>query len=329
MKRLVLALSVLAARPLGVQAGSAGEAAFAFLTVTPFARSAGMAEATSAYVGEPLAVYSNPAGLAHLGMHHLSAHHGSHFQDVSYNNLTWIGPYRQGGVGVNVGMLSIADIPRTTFDPARTDRFVESGEVEAGDLAATFSWGHRYDRRLAVGANLKAARETLDAESAVSVMADAGVIYRSPFRRKWRLAGVLQNLGTPAKFTSASVRPPTRVRAGVLNQFRPWGLWSAELVQGLGQDPTLLAGGEFSWERKGFARVGYRHHFRPTDLGLTAGVTLGLGWQAEQFDMEYAFLPFGDLGSSHFVSLSWKWRSSKVPKPDPEPARKSIRKYRR
>jgi hypothetical protein len=37
------------------------------------------------------------------------------------------------------------------------------------------------------------------------------------------------------------------------------------------------------------------------------GVTAGLGWVHKNFGFDYAFVPYGDLGSAHRISVSWRW----------------------
>src|SRR5688572_15111069 len=101
---LALAPSVVAT----VWAAAPGKAGFAFLRFSPYARSAGMAEATSAIVGDPLAMYSNPAGLAHLSGREVSGQYVKQFEDVTYNNVSFALPYRRGGFGVSAGVLSVA-----------------------------------------------------------------------------------------------------------------------------------------------------------------------------------------------------------------------------
>jgi len=304
LKRCLLGfLIVFAALPLRAEGGSTG---LTFLRLSPFARSAGMAEATSAFVGESLAVYSNPAGLAHLSRKEISAHHVTVFEDTSYETLAFVAPHKRGGWGVSAGYLSVQDIPKTRFDPTSVDRFVENGEAEAGDMVAAFSFGWRQDKNLALGASVKAVQETLDEESAITGVVDAGMIYRFRYNRAVRSALVVQNLGPSFKFISDSVTPPTRLRGGLFYSSEAYALYSAEAIYNMGGELELLVGAEINWQKMAFLRAGYRYA-GDTDLGALAGATFGVGLQAAGFGVDYAFLPFGDLGDSHRVSLSWQF----------------------
>lgn len=292
-----------------LHAAAPGATSFSFLNISPYARSAGLADTTSAYVGDTFAVYSNPAGLAHLQEKSASINHVSHFQGVAYDNLTYIMPYGNGGLGASLGYFRYADIPKTTFDPTATatgaDHFSQSGEVDAGDYAATLSWAFRQNRNLALGASFKLIQETLDTKSSVAALFDAGGIYRFPLYRHWRASAVLQNVGYATKFISKTPEVPTRLRGGLFYSPEAWVNWSGEIVHNLHGNPEAAVGGEFNWQKKAFLRAGYRYGFRDAKLGGTAGLSMGVGVKTGAFQADYAFLPFGDLGDSHRISLGW------------------------
>jgi hypothetical protein len=37
------------------------------------------------------------------------------------------------------------------------------------------------------------------------------------------------------------------------------------------------------------------------------GITAGVGWALRDFDLDYAFVPYGDLGVSHRLSVTWRF----------------------
>ncbi|MEK7744548.1 MAG: hypothetical protein AAB578_09205, partial [Elusimicrobiota bacterium] len=37
------------------------------------------------------------------------------------------------------------------------------------------------------------------------------------------------------------------------------------------------------------------------------GITAGVGWVLGDLDLDYAFVPYGDLGISHRISVSWRF----------------------
>jgi hypothetical protein len=284
-------------------AASSGGEGFTQLQISPYARSAAMAEASTAYVADALSLYSNPAGLAHLQQSEVSFQYMSHFQDVATNALSYVRPSERGGWGVSVGLLSVDGIPKTTVDLSSVDRFVESGEVEAGSQLAAFSFARRQSRDLVWGATVKALQEKLAGENAMSLLADAGLIYRvDRFRR---LAVVVQNAGSPGKFVSQSVPAPLRVRAGAYFAPRKWLQWEIDGLYRSAGPFEALVGTEMMWQDHAFLRFGYRRSFASSQLGFLAGASFGVGVKWNNFRMDYAFLPFDDLGSTHQLTVGW------------------------
>jgi hypothetical protein len=115
-------------------------------------------------------------------------------------------------LGVSGGALTVDGIVKTRVDGSSSDRFVETGEADAGNSVASVSWGRRQTENLALGVTVKGFQETLDDRTASAFAADLGGIYR--FNRRWRAAMVLQNAGTSGKFSTEKVPPPTRARIG-------------------------------------------------------------------------------------------------------------------
>lgn len=293
-------------------AATSGKTGFQFLKLNPSARSAGMAEATAAFVGDLGAAQANPAGLAHIIAPEVSAQHLSCFQDASYDHLAMAFQTERGGWAAGVGIFDIADIPKTRSDASVSDRFVESGSIEAGDQLVSFSWARRQTRNVAVGASVKAAREQLDTKSAYSLLADGGFIYR--INTYWRVAGSLQNLGTPGKFISKSVMPPARIRGALYCSPEDWVAWEVDALRYLDGGSELLVGAEANWYQEGFLRLGYRQGFPKTDVDSSlAGFTIGGGLKFRNFRADYAYAPFGDLGESHRISVGWRFNVNHKP----------------
>lgn len=306
-KRIAAFVMLLPLVVSSARAASPGKTGLSFLNTSPYARSAALADATSAYVGDVIPLYSNPAGLAHLPERKASIHHASRYSDVAFSNLSFVSPHARGGWGVNVGHLTVNDMVGTRFDASSPDRFVETNSIDAGDRMATFAMAFRQNKNLAWGGSVKLVQETLDTESALFFLGDLGVIYRDRRSPHLRFAAVAQNMGPSGKFVSESVAPPTRMRGGVYWAPERWADWSAEAVYRLDGVTELLAGGELNWQNMGFLRFGYRYKSPSTDLGALAGLTAGVGLLTRGFTFDYAFQPFGDFGDVHILSLGWRF----------------------
>jgi hypothetical protein len=54
-------------------------------------------------------------------------------------------------------------------------------------------------------------------------------------------------------------------------------------------------------------RAGYRFGYDTASLGGTVGLSAGFGFKIWDVDMDYAFVPFGELGDTHRVSFIGKF----------------------
>jgi hypothetical protein len=50
-------------------------------------------------------------------------------------------------------------------------------------------------------------------------------------------------------------------------------------------------------------RAGYRYALGGNDLGTASGLRAGLGVEIRDYSFDYAFVPYGELGQAHRVSL--------------------------
>ena len=74
-------------------------------------------------------------------------------------------------------------------------------------------------------------------------------------------------------------------------------------------DYPRLAWGFESRALKMFSiRAGYRYRWYGNPLGAFSGVRTGGGFHIGRFSLDYAFAPFGDLGKTHRISVSWRFK---------------------
>ncbi|MEI7528112.1 MAG: hypothetical protein WCK76_04150, partial [Elusimicrobiota bacterium] len=75
---------------------------------------------------------------------------------------------------------------------------------------------------------------------------------------------------------------------------------AGEVSEYLQDEKIYPAVGAEYWVRPSFAlRGGYKFGYDTANLGSEAGLSLGFGVKVAGLDVDYAFLPFGDLGSVH------------------------------
>ena len=68
------------------------------------------------------------------------------------------------------------------------------------------------------------------------------------------------------------------------------------------QSLAVAAGAETVVAKVMALRVGFNSG-NSAGLGISAGV----GWSIGSFALDYAFVPYGDLGATNRVSVTWRW----------------------
>ncbi|HNT98416.1 MAG TPA: hypothetical protein PKK31_09145 [Elusimicrobiales bacterium] len=171
------------------------------------------------------------------------------------------------------------------------------------------------------GVSVKGIKSAIGDVSAEGAAADLGYINYSKRRGGADLALAVRNLGTPLKYESGSDPLPLELAAGALWRYDGGFRLMADGRMPVDHSPYLIVSGEYGvpvGEKASFAlRAGFSSR-NLEDLGAAGAVSggFGLGLGAAAFD--YAFVPYGDLGSTHRVTLSWMLGA---PRPGPEPAR--------
>ncbi|HNW45246.1 MAG TPA: PorV/PorQ family protein, partial [Elusimicrobiales bacterium] len=183
----------------------------------------------------------------------------------------------------------------------------ELGTFGADDMAVTLAYAKKEIMpetlpRLDGGLAVKFIRSTIYTKSAFAVAADAGAIYRATDKMKISLA--LQNLGTKMKFEEEADPLPVCLRAGMAYKAGPNLNIAGEVAEYLQDEKIYPSVGAEYWFRKAFAlRGGYKFGYDTANLGSEVGLSLGFGVKVAGLGVDYAFLPFGDLGSLHRFGL--------------------------
>lgn len=299
------------------------------------ARSEGMGGAFVAVVDDPSALYWNPGGLGLVANARLSGTHTEWLGGVRYE---WVGfaqpfgKYATAAVGVKV--LTSGDVVRTVTTGTG---YQEAGTFQYGTRHLSLGIGSGRLGNLRLGGAVEIVRETLRFSSAAAEELDArvtavhvGGLYETPLSGL-RVGGALRNLGDASSLGSVPSPLPRVFQVGVAYTFRleaetmeeelPPELTTTELpkekttpsevtfaADGLflrEESPAFRAGVEYRF-RNGFAvRAGYRTDGLFDFVSRLAG---GLGYATESYEVDYGFLPMGDLGSVHRFSFTLFFR---------------------
>ena len=292
-----IALS-LAACPAASQEG-AGASGASFLTLPVGARSIGLGETGAALPGDPFTWLSNPALLPFGEMSGIGAFHSEWTLDTYYDNIVARHPLnRFVSIGAAFTYLSSPNIPGFDVDGNPT------ADVSNNDLQGIVGVGFEPVPGLGIGVNAKYLQERIAEFTGRGWAVDAGAAWSSGFH-EFALGAAVQNLGSDITYIMEKEKLPTTIRAGASGALPlPFPMISlriaADLVKRRFEDPYGCFGAEFDVRSIVFLRAGY------TDDMNREGDRFSIGGGFRLFDrlmLDYAWSPYGDLGSFHRISI--------------------------
>jgi tetratricopeptide (TPR) repeat protein len=121
----------------------------------------------------------------------------------------------------------------------------------------------------------------------------------------WGFGASFENLGLgePSGGLASSVRlGASRLMGNPKDLSLLLALGGALQPEGSG---SVQAGFEGSYRSTFFVRAGYNLRLEESGYDGLQGLTAGAGAVVESFRLDYAFVPYGELGSTHLVSLAY------------------------
>jgi tetratricopeptide (TPR) repeat protein len=277
------------------------------------ARAIAMGSAYVAIDGDISTLAWNPAGLANLPDPQITLDHDFYLQDLTEDVISFAMPAGDWGAwGLSVGYLSYGTLT------GRVANGVPTGSLSAGRWEGRLIYAHSLILGFSAGLGLHLNDEAIPGNGAsfTNIAGDAGVIWK-PFHTL-SLGASYQNFGTSQGYYIAD----SVIRVGsaysfdwmkdqegifaVSGSFEPFGVnrLQAGLEDQLGQ---LLA-----------LRAGYLCSLVNNQWQGLTGFTAGLGIHLNDLSIDYAYEPYGDLGESNRISLTYQFESPTHPNEDME-----------
>jgi hypothetical protein len=274
------------------------------------ARAAAMGSAFVAVADDSSAILWNPAGLGELRQGQIGLYHNSWLVNTDQESLAAGLPMGDlGGIGAMVSYMDYGTFPgRDAVGNITPDYTVDR-------MGFMLGWGKEWTPGFSTGLALQGGVQSALGYSYSVWSGDVGLLYQ--FDPHMRFGAALVDFGGDLSGDWAAAA----LRFGV--SYDPKWVGPHRLLvdfdgtvefQGVNR---VGVGAEYSYQSKYFLRAGYEFHEQDDLIPGLQDLTAGAGIRFDDLELDYAYLPYGELGTSQQISLSYFFPSSP---PHPTPA---------
>lgn len=275
----------------------AGTSGLAFLKIDVGTRAVAMGRTMTAIPDGVNAIYGNPAGLLKIHDKELTMTYNQWLADINYSHIGFGSPLSDrtaiafSGSLLDYGKMDARDV---TGYPI--------GTIRGRDGMVAFTLAYRRTPKLVVGMSAKALQEKLDDEVATAVGFDFGMIQQLGVPGLF-LGASVQNLGTRIRFVQQADPMPFTSRMGLAMHLYEWRLQlGADVLKRRDTRLEYNFGLEFRPVKIIALRGGYS-----SENDLDKGLTAGFGVDVSSLHFDYAYVPYGILGNTHRMTLTFRY----------------------
>ena len=292
---------LLLAFPAGeVYAGSNGTTALAFLEMGGGARYIGMGGAGTAIADDSTAMYWNPGLLASAGVNSVDFMHAIYVEETFYDYASIL---------INIGKRSAIGVSAQYFSAGGINAFdadgYSMGNINPYDAAAALGFGVNIG-----GFGIGVAAKYIQSEiiNAANAYAFSAGLSSPLFFDRLMIGVSVVDMGKGIKYDAETEKLPTAIRLGagfyVLHNL----LLAADAGKTADRDIYYAGGGEYTLEISEDVNVMFRAGYNtiPESEDLS-GLSAGIGFEYKYLILDYAFVPMGNLGDTHRISLTIFW----------------------
>lgn len=268
---------------------------FAEMSVPVGVRAIGAGEAYTASGSDVYALNYNPAGLSRMSGFQLGLMHNEWSSELGLRQefITY---------GQNIGSSAGLGVALSYFTLGKLDERDLSGKLGTSSGAFAFSgtagYGWSLGEHLKLGLGAEFGMESLFSTSQSEFGGSVGLLY--DFTRDISFGISSNHLGVGA----GGFMPPSAVNFGLASWFLKHKLvTSLDAAVPFNADPTVRAGLEIDFGAIAL-RGGYRYAVGAKKGDVQSGPTAGAGFTLGVFDIDYAFVPYGELSTTHRVSAT-------------------------
>lgn len=331
-KLFCAALSVLAgAAPLRAgdySRSAAGTSSGKFLSFGSSARAAGMGEAYCAAPQEADAVRYNPAALTRIEANSAEVMHANYLAETFLDYGAFA---RRLGSSQAIGLSALQ---MSYGSVAKTDETgFPTGSAHPANLALTGAYAYKFDGLggfldgSAAGVSASYVQSTI-VSTAKTFTASLGLLSPAYGPAEVQVAIVAENLAGKLKFDQEADPLPMTFKLGAIMHLEQDWILALDLVGPKDNAPYAAVGTEKGFTTRSDMRLALRAGYNmrsAKDIAGLSGFAAGLGISLSGMSLDYALVPFGDLGYTHKLSLGYSFGAGRDEAPRPaakkEPAK--------
>ncbi|MDR3256083.1 MAG: hypothetical protein LBT18_00235 [Endomicrobium sp.] len=281
---------------------AAGTTVFYFLKIPQNAVQAALAGMTN--FGKN-SFFPNPAVVGFIDEYNISASYAAHFQNTSYHSFSFAksvqfaDPVGKVGVKVSYGGLDYGKFDGYLETP--NGDYIENGTFGTNDAFVQLSLGYKIFENLSYGVGFKYIWQNIDSSRLAGVAVDISVLFCS--KSSWIISGGIENIGPYVE----SYPLPSNLYASYTNVLTDYFNFGFELKVFTDNTMWLKGAMEINKDKMFFLRSGYSCPIENDNKTLgewyQRNLTLGFGFNIRFISINYAWLPFGELGSTNMLSF--------------------------
>jgi hypothetical protein len=298
--KIIIVLLLLIAFSVNAFSASAGTTLFNFLKLSRNAVQAALAGMT--IFGEKQS-FTNPAVLGFLDKYNITGSYAAHFQNTNYNSFTFAVPVKD--VGWSISYFGLDYGKMDGYTEGSDGNYIPTGNFGAGDSCIQINAGHKISQNLSLGAGFKYIWETMVDSKMSGVATDMSALFCSA--NKWTVAGGIENLGPKVE----GYPLPGNIHVSYTNSLADSFGFGLEFKSFFDSTMWLKGATEINIDKVCFLRGGYSCPLNNSNSSLgkwyQRNLTLGFGLEIKNFSLDYAWFPFGELGSTNIISLRAKF----------------------
>jgi outer membrane protein OmpA-like peptidoglycan-associated protein len=282
-----------------------------FLKIMLPAKPAALGDAYAALADDINSIGYNPAGIGKSMTNELSLTHVSWFQNINYENASFLAPLSFGNLAFSVNWLHLTDnMNKTVTDPSSPSGYSTLYAFSPFSFNGSIAYAKEFSPDFYIGANLKLLDYAIDPTdtkgSAFSFMLDAGLIYDLSFIHGLSAGIAFKNIGPGTTFLSETYMQPMNM-TGALGYGGDFLGAECDVQYYSDNNIDFSAGGYFTVFDLLTLRAGYKG-------GTVSGPTFGGGLSKNGLTLDYAYVPYStdDLGATHRFTLTYAFGSPEV-----------------